>query len=87
MNTTMNFSPKNKLITWYVGGLNYQVEHHLFPRISHVHYPEIAAIVEQTAKEFQVPYLQHPNFMVALRGHVEFLKRLGRLPDIEEAIG
>ena len=48
--TTANFAPKNKFINWYVGGLNYQVEHHLFPRISHVHYPAISGIVQKPAK-------------------------------------
>jgi linoleoyl-CoA desaturase len=87
MNTTMNFSPDNQVLSWYVGGLNFQVEHHLFPRISHVHYPAIAPIVKATADEFNIPYLQHNSFFAALRAHISFLKKLGRLPDIEEAIG
>jgi linoleoyl-CoA desaturase len=87
MNTTMNFSPHNKLLSWYVGGLNYQVEHHLFPRISHVHYKAIAPIIKETAAEFKIPYLQHKNFFGALRSHIIFLKRLGRLPDLNEALG
>lgn len=87
MNTTMNFSPNNKLLSWYVGGLNFQVEHHLFPRISHVHYPAIAPIVKQTAAEFDIPYLEHQNFQDALKAHISFLKKLGKLPDLEEAMG
>lgn len=87
MNTTMNFSPHNKLLSWYVGGLNFQVEHHLFPRISHIHYPALSGIVQRTAEEFGVPYLQHSNFRQAFMAHVAFLKKLGKLPDLEEAIG
>jgi len=87
MNTTTNFSPKNKLLSWYVGGLNFQVEHHLFPKISHIHYPAIAPIVEQTAREFNIPYLQYETFGSALKAHIAFLKKLGKLPDLEEAIG
>lgn len=87
MQTTMNFSPNNKWLSWYVGGLNFQVEHHLFPRISHVHYPAIAAIVKSTAAEFSVPYLEHKSFRQALKAHVQFLKKLGKLPNLEEAIG
>lgn len=87
MNTTMNFSPQNKWLSWYVGGLNFQVEHHLFPRISHVHYPSIAPIVQATAAEFHIPYLQHRHFFAALRAHIRFLKKLGRLPDLDDAIG
>jgi linoleoyl-CoA desaturase len=87
MNTTMNFSPHNKLLSWYVGGLNFQVEHHLFPRISHIHYPRIASIVKSTAAEFQIPYLEHDTFQKALRAHIFFLKKLGKMPDLNEAIG
>ena len=86
MNTTMNFSTGNKILSWYVGGLNFQVEHHLFPRISHVHYKQIAPIVKATAIEFHIPYLEHKTFFGALRSHITFLKRLGKLPDIGEAL-
>jgi len=50
LNTTVNFSRKNKLLSWYVGGLNFQVEHHLFPTICHVHYPEVSEIVKLPVK-------------------------------------
>ncbi|MDQ3051590.1 MAG: acyl-CoA desaturase [Bacteroidota bacterium] len=86
MNTTVNFSKGSPFLTWYLGGLNYQVEHHLFPRICHVHYPALAPIVEATAKEFDVPYLQNETFGKAFKSHMATLKRFGRLPDINEAI-
>src|SRR6185369_17581168 len=54
--TTANFAPKNWLLSWYVGGLNFQVEHHLFPSVSHIHYKKIAPIVKKTAEEFNYPY-------------------------------
>lgn len=87
MNTTVDFSPGNKLLSWYLGGLNYQVEHHLFPRICHVHYPTISKIVQSTAQEFGVPYLVNETFGQALRSHLATLRRFGRLPKLEEAIG
>lgn len=87
MNTTMNFSRNNKLLSWYVGGLNFQVEHHLFPRISHIHYPAISGIVKSTAEEFGVPYLQHRSFGEAFKAHIVFLRKLGKLPDLEEVVG
>ncbi len=87
MNTTLNFSRKSKLISWYLGGLNFQVEHHLFPRICHVHYPALAPIVKATAEEFGVPYLENETFMEALRSHVATLQRFGKLPNINEALG
>jgi linoleoyl-CoA desaturase len=86
LNTTMNFSGKNKWLSWYVGGLNFQIEHHLFPKICHVHYPNIAAIVKQTAEEFHIPYLENRTFFLALRSHITTLHRLGRLPALNEAI-
>jgi linoleoyl-CoA desaturase len=76
--TTSNFAPKNQLLSWYIGGLNYQVEHHLFPHISHVHYPAIAPIVEKTAKEFNIPYYQTETFIDAVVSHFKMLKLLGR---------
>ncbi|HEX5002603.1 MAG TPA: acyl-CoA desaturase [Bacteroidia bacterium] len=87
MNTTVNFCRKNKLISWYVGGLNFQVEHHLFPKISHIHYPRIAPIVKATAEEFGVPYLEQPNLTKAIRSHIRYLKTLGRLPNPDTLLG
>lgn len=77
MATTANFARKNKFISWFVGGLNFQVEHHLFPNICHVHYPEIAKIVKSTADEFDIPYLEYNTFTGALASHFKTLYRLG----------
>jgi linoleoyl-CoA desaturase len=77
MNTTANFAPANKLVTFFVGGLNYQIEHHLFQRICHVHYPAIAPIVEQTAREYGVPYLRNNTVSDAVASHVRLLQHLG----------
>lgn len=77
LHTTADFARNNAFITWYVGGLNFQVEHHLFPNICHVHYPEVSKIVEQTAREFGVPHYSFPSFGKALRSHFRVLKRLG----------
>ncbi len=87
METTVNFARKNKWLSWYVGGLNFQVEHHLFPRICHVHYPQIAEIVKATAEEFNVPYMENETFGQAIKSHINTLHRFGRLPSWNEAIG
>jgi linoleoyl-CoA desaturase len=87
LNTTVNFSRGSKLISWYVGGLNFQVEHHLFPAICHVHYPALAPIVKATAEEYGIPYLENITFADALGSHVRTLKRYGKLPGLNEAIG
>ena len=76
--TTADFSPRNPLLTWYLGGLNYQVEHHLFPRISHIHYKKLAPAVRQVCHEEGVPHLTNRNLFTALRSHIHFLRRMGR---------
>ena len=75
--TTANFSPDNKIIGWYVGGLNYQVEHHLFPRISHIHYPALSKIVQQECSKFGLPYHSFPTMGKAIVSHVRIMKQLG----------
>jgi len=77
LKTTANFATKNKLITWWVGGLNFQVEHHLFPKVSHVHYPAISDIIKNTCAEMNVPYIEHPKMVHAIASHVAHLKKLG----------
>jgi linoleoyl-CoA desaturase len=77
MLTTNNFARRNRLLCWYVGGLNFQIEHHLFPKMCSIHYPEISAIVEETAKEFGVPYNCHETFREALTSHYRTLKKFG----------
>ncbi len=76
--TTVNFAPGSKLFSWYVGGLNYQVEHHLFPNICHIHYKKISKIVKETAEEFNLPYYSKRTFYDALAAHTNFLKQLGK---------
>ncbi len=76
--TTTNYAPKSRFFAWFVGGLNFQVEHHLFPNICHVHYKRISTIVKETAQEFGLPYHSQKNFLDAVRGHLHILKTLGR---------
>jgi linoleoyl-CoA desaturase len=78
LKTTANFAPTSRLANFLCGGLNLQVEHHLFPKICHVHYRRLSAIVRQTAQEFNLPYHVNRSFFSALRSHYLFLKRLGR---------
>jgi len=80
--TTANFAPKNKIVNWFTGGLNHQVEHHLFPNISHVHYGKIADIVKQTAKECNLPYYEFKSMRSAVIAHFKHLKELGMKPSL-----
>lgn len=77
LESTHNFAPNNRLITAILGGLNYQIEHHLFPDISHVHYRKLAPIVEKTALEFNYPYYCYPSLSAALWNHFSYLNRMG----------
>jgi linoleoyl-CoA desaturase len=78
MRNTANFAPTNWLLSWYVGGLNFQVEHHLFPSMSHVHHKEVAKIVKATALEHGLPYYSEPTFFGAIVNHVKMLKKLSK---------
>ncbi len=82
--TTVNFSKHSRFITWYVGGLNYQIEHHLFPRVCHLHYPAISGIVKQVCEEHGVPYRDNGTLWQALRSHIVHLKRMGRVRGFEQ---
>ena len=77
MRTTANFANGSIFFSWFVGALNYQIEHHLFPNICHVHYKDIAKIVKETAEEFDVPYHHHTTFLGALKSHFKLLNDLG----------
>jgi linoleoyl-CoA desaturase len=75
--TTTNYAHRNKLLSWYVGGLNFQVEHHLFPNVCHVHYRHLSKIVKETALEFGLPYKMKETFWDAIVAHGRLLKDLG----------
>ncbi|MDO9039644.1 MAG: acyl-CoA desaturase [Lutibacter sp.] len=78
--TTANFAPDNKFISWYTGGLNHQVEHHIFPHISHIHYEKLAKIVKETAFEYNLPYNEYKTFTKAILEHFNQLKTMGAKP-------
>jgi linoleoyl-CoA desaturase len=81
--TTTNFAPKNWIINWYTGGLNHQIEHHIFPNISHVHYGKISKIVKETAIECNLPYYEYKTFRSAVIAHFKHLKELGMKPALQ----
>jgi len=74
---TVNFSPRSRIMSWFIGGLNRQIEHHLFPHICHVHYKKIAVIVRSAAEDHGLPYQVQRNFLTALISHGKMLKALG----------
>jgi linoleoyl-CoA desaturase len=80
METTANFAIRNPIITWFVGGLNFQVEHHLFPRICSIHYPKVSQIVETVAKRHKIAYYNQHSFFSAVSSHFQTLKKFGKSP-------
>jgi linoleoyl-CoA desaturase len=78
LHTTCDFAPNSKLFSWLIGGLNYQVVHHLFPNVSHIHYKRIAIIVQQTAQKYNLPYHVNNTFVGAIFQHLSMLKTLGK---------
>jgi linoleoyl-CoA desaturase len=75
--TTVDFARGNRLITWLIGGLNFQIEHHLFPQICHVHYPGLSSVVEQTCHDFGVSYVAQKSFFAGVASHFRWLRRMG----------
>lgn len=73
----VDFSRNNRVLTWFVGGLNFHKEHHLFPAICHINYPAIAPIVEQTCRDFGIPYKEHRSFPAGIAAHYRWLRRMG----------
>ena len=82
--TTSNFAMNNKVISWFVGGLNFQIEHHLFPRISHVHYPAFSKIVMAKCAEYNLPYNYYPTLFGAIASHFRTMKYLGKKPAVAQ---
>jgi linoleoyl-CoA desaturase len=86
METTADFAHGNRLLSWYIGGLNYQIEHHLFPRVCSIHYRALAPIVRNTAHEFGVPYHNQPTLRSAIASHYRMLKVFGSPEPVATAV-
>lgn len=78
--TTVDFAPRNRVLAWLIGGLNFQIEHHLFPQICHVHYPALARVVEETCRDFKLKYRAHETFIAGIVSHFRWLRRMGMSP-------
>lgn len=78
LNSTANFATGSRSLHWLLGGLNFQIEHHLFPRISHVHYPQVSRLVKEACRESNVAYIEYTTMFQAISSHLMHLKRLGR---------
>ncbi len=86
LRTTVGFAHDNRVLTWFAGGLNYQVEHHLFPRVCHLHYPALSRIVAEVARAHGIPYRNHGSLSSALRSHYRWLRALGVGPSVPSAV-
>jgi linoleoyl-CoA desaturase len=76
--TTVDFARKSRVLCWLLGGLNFQIEHHLFSKICHIHYPALSKVVEETCKEFGVRYSSNKTFLSAVASHFRWLVLMGR---------
>lgn len=83
LKTTCNYGMDDKVLSWFLGGLNFQIEHHLFPEICHVHYPAVSKLVQQTVKEFGLPYYAFPSFGAAVASHFKHMKEMGSAKDLK----
>lgn len=83
--TTVDFARRSRVVAWLLGGLNFQIEHHLLPRISHVNFPALSGVVEQACRENGVKYAEHPTFRAGVASHYRWLRRMGR-PDGAETL-
>ncbi len=77
LETTVDYAPRNRLLSWFVGGLNFQIEHHLFPQICHVHYRALSPLVSETCSQFGLQYKVNQTFRAALVSHFRWLQRMG----------
>ena len=75
--TTVDFARRSRVVAWLTGGLNFQIEHHLFPQLCHVNYPAISKLVEETCREFGIKYTEHRSFRAGLASHFRWLRRMG----------
>ena len=75
--TTVNYARRSRVVGWFLGGLNYQIEHHLFPRICHVNYSAISRLVEETCRQFGVRYAEHKTVASGLLSHFRWLRLMG----------
>jgi linoleoyl-CoA desaturase len=78
LSTTANFGTSSKWLYWLLGGLNFQIEHHLFPRISHIHYPQVSRFVKEACRESNIAYIEYTSMFKAIGSHLTHLKKLGR---------
>lgn len=84
LKTTADFAPQNAFLNWYLGGLNYQAIHHLFPHVCHIHYPQLAPIVADVCQEFGVRYVVYPTFVKAVSSNYRWLRLMAISGEIDQ---
>jgi linoleoyl-CoA desaturase len=78
--TTVDFARRSRIVAWLLGGLNFQIEHHLLPRICHVNFPHLSETVEETCRQFGVKFTEHKSFRSGVASHFRWLRQMGQ-PD------
>ncbi len=77
LRTTADFATGSRFATWFTGGLNHQIEHHLFPNVAHTHYAALRPIVRTVAERHGLRCHDLGNMSSAIRQHFVLLKALG----------
>jgi linoleoyl-CoA desaturase len=76
--TTVDFARGNPILCWFLGGLNFQIEHHLFHKICHIHYPALSKLVKEACEEFGLQYAEHKTIFSAINSHFNWLVEMGK---------
>ena len=73
--TTTDFATNHFFTTWLLGGFNHHIAHHLFPSVSHIHYPKITKIVKEKIKKYRLEYQYENNLINAYLSHYKIIKK------------
>ena len=83
-NVTADFGWESPVMSYFIGGLNFHLEHHLLPTVCHIHYSSLTKIVEDTCRDHGLAYYRHKSFWTGLAAHYRWLKKMG-MRQIEQA--
>ena len=75
--TSVDFARDSRALTWLLGGLNFQVEHHLLPRICHTNFPALSKIVEDLCQKYGIRFNEHRTVRAGIASHFRWLRQMG----------
>jgi len=78
--TAMDFGHNSLICRYFSGGLNYQIEHHMFPFVNHCHLPSLAPLVKELCRKHDVPYNEASGYGDALEKHLKHTGNMSHKP-------